>query len=160
MSRTYYVNGSAVRELETQPVRQPEREVRPNRRKIEEEQRKKHRRNAARRNRERAFYMNRGYVIFLSACVAVVAFAAVSLIQMQSQVSQRMRNIATLESRITDLKADNDARYKEIVTSVDLEYIKDVAINQLGMNYASEEQIVYFSVENNNFMDQYSDIPE
>lgn len=157
MSRTYYVNGSAVRELETQPLRRPER---PDRRKIEEEQRKKRRRNAARRNRERALYMSRGYVMFLSACVAVVALAAVSLIQMQSQVSQRMKNIAALESHITDLKADNDARYKEIVTSVDLEYIKDVAINQLGMNYASEEQVIYFSVENNNFMDQYEDIPE
>ena len=55
---------------------------------------------------------------------------------------------------------DNDARYKEIVTSVDLDYIKDVAMNQLGMQYATEEQVIYYSVENNNFMDQYSDIPE
>ena len=156
MSRTYYVNGSAVREL-TQPVRQPER---PDRRKIEEEQQKKRKRNAARRNRERALYMSKGYVFFLSACVAVVAFTAVSLIQMQSQVSQRMKHIASLESQIADLKADNDARYKEIVTSVDLEYIKDVAINQLGMHYATEDQIVYISVENDNFMDQYSDIPQ
>ncbi len=43
---------------------------------------------------------------------------------------------------------------------MDLNYIKDVAINELGMSYATEDQIVYFSVENNNFMDQYSDIPE
>ena len=46
------------------------------------------------------------------------------------------------------------------MTSVDLGYIKDVAINQLGMKYASEEQVIYYSVENNNFMDQYSDIPK
>ena len=157
MSKMYYVNGSTVRELDTQPVRRP---ARPDRRKIEEEQRRKSRRNAARRNRERALYMSRGYVMFLSACVVVIAFAAVNLIQMQSQVSQRMKNIAALESQITDLKADNDARYKEIVTSVDLDYIKDVAINQLGMSYASEDQVIYFSVENNNFMDQYGDIPE
>ncbi len=156
MSKMYYVNGSTVRELDTQPVRKP---VRPDRRKIEEEQRRKSRRNAARRNRERALYMSKGYVMFLSACVVVVAFAAVNLIQMQSQVSQRMKNIAALESQITDLKADNDARYKEIVTSVDLEYIKDVAINQLGMKYATKDQIIYFDVENGNFMDQYGDIP-
>ena len=68
MSRTYYVNGSAVRELETQPLRRPER---PDRRKIEEEQRKKRRRNAARRNRERELGMSKGYVLFLSACVTV-----------------------------------------------------------------------------------------
>jgi hypothetical protein len=71
-----------------------------------------------------------------------------------------MKHIASLESQLTDLRADNDAKYKEIVTSVDLNYIKDVAINELGMTYASEEQVVYFSIENENFMDQYSDIPE
>ena len=157
MSKMYYVNGSTVRELDAQPVRRP---ARPDRRKIEEEQRRKSRRNAARRNRERALYMSRGYVMFLSACVLVIACAAVNLIQMQSQVSQRMKNIAALESQITDLKADNDARYKEIVTSVDLEYIKDVAINQLGMHYANKDQVIYFSVENGNFMDQYGDIPK
>lgn len=156
MKKTYYVNGSTVRQLEAQPVRRE----RIDRTKIQEEQKKKRRRNAARRNRERALHMSRGYVAFLSLCVAVVAFAAVGLVQTQSQVTQRMEHIAALESQITDLKADNDARYKEIITSVDLDYIKDVAMNQLGMKYATEDQIVYFSVENNNFMDQYSDIPE
>ena len=156
MNQTYYVNGSTVRQLEAQPVRKE----RIDRTKIKEEQQKKRRRNAARRNRERALGMSRGYVAFLTLCVGVVAFAAVAMVQMQSQVTQRMEHIAALESQITNLKADNDARYKEIVTSVDLDYIKDVAINQLGMQYATEDQIIYYSVENNNFMDQYSDIPE
>ena len=156
MKKTYYVNGSTVRQLEAQPVRRE----RIDRTKIQDEQKKKRRRNAARRNRERALHMSKGYVAFLTLCVGVVAFAAVALVQIQSQVTQRMEHIAALESQITDLKADNDARYKEIVTSVDLDYIKDVAMNQLGMQYATEDQIIYYSVENNNFMDQYSDIPE
>ena len=156
MKKTYYVNGSTVRQLEAQPIRRE----RIDRTKIHEEQQKKRRRNAARRNRERALHMSRSYVAFLTLCVGVVAFAAVSLVQIQSQVTQRMEHIAALESQITDLKADNDARYKEIVTSVDLDYIKDVAMNQLGMKYATEDQIIYYSVENNNFMDQYSDIPK
>ena len=156
MKQTYYVNGNTVRELDAQPVRRE----RIDRTKIQEEQQKKRRRNAARRNRERALHMSRGYVAFLTLCVGVIAFAAVALVQIQSQVTQRMEHIAALESQITDLKADNDARYKEIVTSVDLDYIKEVAINDLGMKYAAEDQIVYYSVENDNFMDQYSDIPE
>lgn len=155
MKKTYYVNGSTVRQLDAQPVRRE----RIDRTQIQERQQKKRRRRALERNRARALYMSRGYVAFLTLCVGVVAFAAVSLIQIQSQVTQRMKHIAALESQITDLKADNDARYKEIITSVDLDYIKDVAINQLGMQYATEDQIIYYSVENNNFMDQYSDIP-
>ena len=155
MKQTYFVNGSTVRQIEAQPVRRE----RIDRSKILEEQKKKRRRRAAKRNRERALHMSRSYVAFLTLCVGVVAFASVSLVQIQSQVTQRMEHIAALESQITDLKADNDARYKEIVTSMDWDYIKDVAINQLGMQYATEEQIIYYSVEDDNFMDQYSDIP-
>jgi len=155
MKETYFVNGSTVRQMEAQPVRK-----KVDRRKIQEQQQKKRRRNAAKRNRERALHMSRSYVAFLTLCVGVIAFAAVSLVQIQSQVTQRMEHIAALESQITDLKADNDARYKEIVTSVDLDYIKDVAVNELGMQYATEDQIIYYSVVNDNFMDQYSDIPE
>ena len=52
------------------------------------------------------------------------------------------------------------ARYKQITTSVDLNAIKDAAINRLGMKYASQDQIVYYSVDKSNYMDQYDDIPE
>lgn len=156
MNKKYYVNGSAARQLNAQPVRKE----RIDRTKTEEERRKKNRRDAARRNRERAMYMSPARVMFLSACVGLSVFAAVTLVQIQAQTTQRMKQIASLENQLTDLRADNDAKYKEIVTSVDLNYIKDVAINELGMTYASEEQIVYFSIENENFMDQYGDIPE
>ena len=47
------------------------------------------------------------------------------------------------------MKADNDARYKQITTSVDLNAIKDAAINRLGMKYASQDQIVYYSIDKN-----------
>lgn len=157
MSKNYYVNGSTVRQMEAMPVRQPQK---TDRREREEQKRRKHRRNAIRRNRARALFMSKGYVTFLTVCVAIVALAAVSLIQIQSEVTKNMESIAALESQITDLKSENDARYKEIVTSVDLDYIKEVAINELGMHYATEDQVIYYSVENNNFMDQYSDIPE
>ena len=155
MNKNYYVYGNTVRELE-----QPGRRERRSREEIETARRKKNRRNAARRNRERVLRMNKGYVVFLSLCVLLSAFAAVSLIQMQSQMSQRMKNVANLESQIANLRADNDAKYKELTTSVDLEYVKDVAMNQLGMTYATEEQVIYYSIDNENYMDQYSNIPE
>ena len=137
---TYYINGNAVRELdEAAPVRRPQKSTRE----LEEIRRKKNRRTSARRNQERALSMNRAFVAFLTACVA-----------------EQMKEVAALESQINDMKADNDARYKQITTSVDLNAIKDAAINRLGMKYASQDQIVYYSVDKNNYMDQYSDIPE
>ena len=141
---TYYINGNAVRELdEAAPVRRPQKSTRE----LEEIRRKKNRRTSARRNQERALSMNRAFVAFLTACVAASAFVSVSLIQIRSNVTQQMKEVAALESQINDMKADNDA-------------IKDAAINRLGMKYASQDQIVYYSVDKNNYMDQYSDIPE
>ena len=155
MTKNYYVNGNTVRELEA-PVRRDPR----TRREMEEVRRRKNRRNAARRNRQRAMEMNRGYVVFLTGCVLVTALTAVLFVQMQSQMTNHMRSVASLESQVVNLRADNDARYKEITTSVDLNHVKDVAINELGMTYPKEKQVVYYSVDNHNFMDQYQDIPK
>lgn len=156
MSKTYYINGNTVRELESQPIRRERR----SRQEIEEARRKKSRRNAARRNRERALSMGKKNVCFLTICVLLSAFAAISLIKIESSISTRMRDVANLESQIANLRADNDAKNKELNTSVDLEQIKDIAMNQLGMTYASEDQVIYYQVDNNNYMDQYQDIPD
>ena len=157
MTRNYYVNGNTVRELEA-PVRREERER--SREKLERIKRRKRRRSAARRNRQRELQMSRGYVVFLTVCVLITAFSSVRLVKMQAQMTSRMRSVASLESQVIDLKADNDARYKSLTTSVDLNHIKEVATKKLGMSYPKEKQVVYYSVENTNFMDQYSDIPK
>lgn len=155
-NRNYYINGNTVRELGAAPARKPQQDPRER----EENLRHIRRQNAARRNRQRALYMSRGYVFFLTLCVSVIAVFAAAYVKLQADVTQNMRTIASLESQIANLKADNDANYKRITTSVDLNEIKDIAINELGMTYASEDQIIYYSVENSNYMDQYSDIPE
>lgn len=154
-TKRYIVEGNTVREYN--PER--ERRERIERRKAEEDRKKRLRRAAARRNQAKALHMSKGYVAFISICVMISAFISGYYIRLQSEVSQNMREVATLESQITDLKADNDATYKKISTSVDLAQVKDIAINQLGMKYASPEQIVYYKVESNNYMNQYSNIP-
>lgn len=154
MAGNHYIHGNTVRELEA-PVRPQRRSSEE----IEQLNRRRRRKQAARRNRQRAMGMSRGYVAFLTMCVMVVALFSGTLVMLQAQVTSRMNRIAALQSQISDLRADNDARYKRMMTSVDLNHIKDVAIRELGMSYPSEEQIVYYTVESNNFMDQYCDIP-
>ena len=90
-SKNYYVNGNTVSELDT-PVRHNQR----TRKEIEEARRRKNRRKAAGRNRQRAMEMSRGYVVFLTACVVITALTAVLFVQMQSQMTTRMKNVANL----------------------------------------------------------------
>ncbi|MBE5889654.1 MAG: hypothetical protein E7282_01670 [Lachnospiraceae bacterium] len=154
--RNYYVDGTSVRELNAAPKRVPTRDPRV----IERERKQKNRRNAVRRNRERALSMNFGFVTFLSICVILCAAACVSLVRAQSSATQNLKTITALESQVTDLRTSNDETEKRLNTSVDLNEIKDIAMNQLGMKYASEDQIVYYHVDKTNYMDQYGDIPE
>ncbi len=154
---TYYINGNAVREIgQPQPQRRPQK----TRRELEEARRRKKIEEMQQEETvKRAMVMNRAYVAFLTLCVIASAVAAFSLIRIRSNVTQQMKEVAALESRLEDTRADNDAKYKQITTSVDLNHIRDVAINQLGMKYASSDQIVYYTVDNSNYMDQYNDIP-
>ena len=97
MTKNYYIHGNTVRELEA-----PARQNRRTREEIEQAKRRKNRRNAARRNRQRAMEMSRGYVAFLSVCVAIIAISAVAFVKLQSQVTYRMNNIASLQSEVND----------------------------------------------------------
>ena len=153
MAKQYYVNGNTVREVEVEvPERAREEQIRI--------QRETKRRQAARKNRLNATRVSLGYMAFLGVSFVSIASAAYIMIQTQFSISNHMATVAELESQVATLKADNDARYKELTTSVDLDYIKGVAINRLGMTYASEDQIEYYTVEEKNYMDQYGDIPQ
>lgn len=154
--RDYYVNGNTVRRMAPQPSYE---ERRRNREEMERIRRQKNRRSAARRNRERAMYMGRARVAFLSVCVILAALASVSYVRLQASVAENQRAISHMESQIADLRADNDARYKTLINSVNLDHVKKVAMKKLGMKYPKKTQIVYYKVDKDSFMDQYKDIP-
>ncbi len=149
-----YEDGNTVRRLETAPDYHEEREKRKEERRRSEQKRR--RRRAARRNRERALKMSAGYVAFLSVCVMAVAFTCAAYVDLQSDLIIRQRSIETLQSEISNLKLENDAAYKRITASVDLKEIKKKA-KKLGMKYPTDQQIKYYTIENADYMTQYSD---
>ena len=77
---------------------------------------------------------------------------------MQSDVTTRLANIATIESEIADMKSDNVAAEKRLETTMNLDQIKDAAIG-LGLVMPGSDQVRYYSVENSDYMNQYGEIP-
>ena len=149
-----YDDGNTVRRLEAAPDYHDERRKRKEERSISEQKRR--RRRAARRNRERALKMNAGYVVFLSVCVLAVAITSTAYVNLQSDMIIRQRAIEKLQEEISALKLENDAAYKRITASVDLKEIKKQA-RKLGMRYPSEDQIMYYTIDNADYMTQYSE---
>lgn len=111
-----------------------------------------------RKNRDKALYMNLGYVLFLVAALVSAAMILIGYIRVQSDIIISVRNIASLESELNNLKLSNDEDYARAVSSVDLEEIRRVAIGELGMRYAKEGQIINVSGEGNDYVRQLEEI--
>lgn len=112
-----------------------------------------------RRNRERAMQLNFAYVAFLTAAAVASLFVCVNYLKLQAESATYRTKIAGLESQLSTLKAENDAEYEKALSSVDLEEIKDIAINELGMVYAEEGQIVTYNSQEGDYVRQYEDVP-
>ncbi len=112
-----------------------------------------------RRNREKALYMNIGYVLFLAAAITAAAFILTGYLTLQADITSSIKNISKMESTLNELKLTNDENYSRITSSVDLEEVKRIAIQELGMCYAEEGQIVSFHGEGSDYIRQTGEIP-
>ena len=127
--KTAYLEGSAARQLqEGYDVRKV-----PKRKRLS---------NTTRKNREKAFHMNLGYVLFLSLALAFAMITLCGYINLQSDITNQVETISEMESRYNNQKLTNDEEYNRINSRLDLEQIKAVAIGELGMTYAREGQII------------------
>lgn len=114
----------------------------------------------ATQNREKALQVGRSYVLFLTTVSVAALFMCVHFIQLRSTVTAQLKEVALLESELNQIVAENDALYDKTINDIDLEHVKDVAINDLEMSYASEDQIIWYSSNTtNSYVRQYQDVP-
>lgn len=154
-----YIDGNTVRRYEAAPeppLRDPQQEQEE--RKARE--RKRQAKQAAKANQQRAMRMSPGYILFLSTAMVLTVAVCAILLRLQADARNHVSQIASLESQILELKTKNDATLNKIGRSVNLEQVKDIAINQMGMRYPTQDQIIYFQVDEDDYMNQYQDIPQ
>ena len=142
-----YMEGNTVRKI--QPMERPDRRQEPRR----QERRKSS-------VRKRIQYVNVFYMFFLATAACMVLWSVVNYLQLQAELTGKVKNIASLEQQLENLRKENDDNYTRIMTSVDLEYIKEVAINELGMVYANEDQVILYDGGTRDYVRQNGEIPE
>ena len=81
-------------------------------------------------------------------------------LQQQALATSSQKKIASLESELAELRKVNADDLNRIETSVNLEEIRDIAINELGMIYATEENVVLYKNTSQNYVSQYGNVPQ
>lgn len=111
--------------------------------------------------RRRRHHMSLGYLLFLSLAVVLMAGTLAWYISLQSQITNSVKNIAALESQLNTIKQENDEAYNRANGHLDLDEIKRIAIQEYGMTYASEGQIIVYSDGGgNDYVRQVAPIPK
>lgn len=147
-ARQVYIDGNTVRKADVEERIRPE--------KTQNRQRGKKKRRESRRATAISF----GYLFVMMAFVVTVCVILIGYINLQSDITNRIEHISKMESELNNLKQENDEMYTKIMSEVDLEEIKRIAINELGMRYAKDGQVIAYTGEGSDYVRQYSSIPD
>jgi len=141
-----YLQGNAVRKAEAEPEYEP----RPRHRRVSRQ---------VHNNRVKEAALTRRYMIFMAAAAVMTVGICIFYLSLQASLTNQADRIATLQTQLTAATEANDARYNNINDSVSLSEIKDIAVNQLGMIYATPDQIITYTNPDNDYIKQYDEIP-
>lgn len=146
----YYDYGNTVRKPNTVPQRHDETH-RAEPKKVSRQIRK---------NRNNALHMNKGYVVFLSIAVIIAFVLCLQYLQLCSELTNRSRNITSLQRELSEKREVNTTRFNNAVDSVNLEEVRKKATEELGMIHAEDGQIITYDNPTDSDMKQYKDIPK
>ncbi len=144
----YYEEGSLAHKAEITEA--PTREERLRER---ERERKRERQRIAKRRKKALLALKKQALVFTLAVVVIAGLFAY-YVHLQNNITKSRRNINDLKEQITVLKADNSAMKNRIATSLNLNSIKETAMSRLGMVYADTDQIVYYNMPDDDYMNQ------
>ena len=130
-----------------------DRRVREEQRKnIEAERRRKQAVRERTERRENAFHLLR-----LAFAAGVFFFGCVLTITAVSSVSEMRFQIKELKEELSVLQNENIVLSSEISDTINLDYIEDRAVNELGMSEPQSYQIKTINVPEQSYTLQYSD---
>lgn len=158
--RTSYVEGNTVRKLSAvpdirrEPVHNPVPGQRPmpERRQVPERQERKAPRMVS--------GINMASLFVLTMAIVATFYFCVEYLMLQYDVRATKKEIITLENTLTTMRNENDAAYEQVNSAYDLDYIYQVAVDELGMVYPNKNTVITYQGNDEGYVRQYKDIPE
>lgn len=103
--------------------------------------------------------VNVPYVLMLLAVTLLFGYLCFSYLKVQASINASMNRIANLEEQITKVRSENAVRENRLSAQMDLEEVYRIAVDQLGMTYPQDNEVVTYSEQMREYVRQYEDIP-
>ena len=98
------------------------------------------------------------HVLTLAVCSFLIGMSLFNYIKTQADITNSVDNIAVYEQSLNNLTLANDDEYSKMINAIDYDEIRRVAVEELHMVYASEDQIITYTRENSDYVRQLSDL--
>jgi cell division protein FtsL len=95
-------------------------------------------------------------LVFILSLIAFAAigFMMIQYIRLSSEITVLTSSITSLESQVDALRMENDEYYGRIMSNIDLEEVREIAIAELGMDYATADQIITYDSRIDDYVEQ------
>ena len=137
MKRADYVHGSAARELEREVLE----------RSIWE---------GSASEKQPSFTLTNWMLLFLMFVILVSGF--IYSIRLMSEIAVARNKYAQAQADYEELKDENDNVEEAIQNDINMEEIRRIATVELGMKLPGEGQVVTYSSDKNDYVEQYADV--
>ncbi|MDE6903667.1 MAG: hypothetical protein K2P76_01775 [Lachnospiraceae bacterium] len=125
----------------------------------ENEERKKRQRRLAYIEHQKDMQESRRLVWGLSLLLCVMIFFCVKIVSLNMQNIQRKEQVALLEEQVLTAREETKAAQKRLAGKTDYKWVEKEA-KKLGMSRVTPDKIYYYTVEADDFMVQYQDVPD
>ena len=93
--------------------------------------------------------------LLVMTTVVLLSVNIFQYIELRSDTAKISTAINGTNKEVISLIQLNDEKYDRILSNINLDTVREVAINELGMVYASDEQIIDFDAQVDDYVQQY-----
>ncbi len=98
------------------------------------------------------------YVCGMTLRLVIIGVVLTAYIHVQNDISMHLGNISNLERQVSELKKDNEVMVKRLSLKDNIISIQEKAKSVYGMDYATKDQIVFYSLDKQDHVDQLREV--
>lgn len=110
--------------------------------------------------KRKVFPVEQMYVALFTICAVVTVLVCTMYIREQARMIAKSEKVASMQLQLATLTEKNDSAYNAVDATVNLEAIRQKAVDELGMVPVSEGSVITYSMPEDDSIRQYSLIPK
>lgn len=100
------------------------------------------------------------YIAFLTVMLGILVGSFLYYVRLNSQITALSDRVSIAQQKLDNLTLENDDEYSKMINTIDYDEIRRVAIEDLGMVYPSEDQIITYTLENSDYVRQFNNLSD